>query len=837
MIPRFGMPIDPAQWGAAVLGVATLVWGARLASFARLHERRAVTALAALAALLSWGYVVFYLRGGPRIIDATSYYLEARGFAEGHVTWPAGEPETAVLGRFLVRSEDAAGARAAVLFPPGYPLLLALGFLVGAPLAVGPLLAAALVVATFALAKEIARGSPELAGVPLSAAALSATCGALRYHTADTMSHGLAALCFTVAVTWLLRARAREAGEGELTTETRRTRGATEFFGGSLAGGARSGVGAAVIAGVFGGWLFATRPASGLAFAGTAIVILWGGAPSSYGAPRAFFVRRAQMLACVALGAVPFLFVYVVHQRLATGSWLVSTHAAHYALNDGPAGCFRYGFGEGIGCFGEHGDFVRANLPHGFGFVAAVKTTARRLWMHLVDAGNAEPLALLVPVGAALAWRRPGVRALAAAVALLVAAYVPFYFDGNYPGGGARLFADALPFEHVLLAIAAASLGGPRRRGEMAPGPRDVVRAPPRETTDSPSATEDPETSPLVPREASSDEGALAARLGSTPSARATASDTGRATASGAWIVGVALIGFGVRGGFDHALLRDRDGGAPLFDEEELRARGARSGLVFVDSDAAFNLAFDPDARAESGVVVARAKGETLDRLAWIARGSPPSVFTARFVEPPGGGRGRLDLQPRAMGEVPVGPAMDAGSLWPPRAQEGGAYALPVFAGGTCAGAARPLRVLATSPGGLVRIGVPAGVVASRVVTVGLLLGPAPVAASGGLSGAARASLIGPPSGAERAPVASDPSGAAPSVGIALLVDGAQLARASFVLPAGGAPACVRALVVAVPASAKTVDIVVTPAWRAPADPELQPLVALDRLRATLELP
>jgi hypothetical protein len=33
-------------------------------------------------------------------------------------------------------------------------------------------------------------------------------------------------------------------------------------------------------------------------------------------------------------------------------------------------------------------------------------------------------------------------------------AYAPFYFDGSYPGGGTRLFADLLPLEHVLLAIA-----------------------------------------------------------------------------------------------------------------------------------------------------------------------------------------------------------------------------------------------------------------------------------------------------------------------------------------------------------------------------------------------
>jgi hypothetical protein len=35
-----------------------------------------------------------------------------------------------------------------------------------------------------------------------------------------------------------------------------------------------------------------------------------------------------------------------------------------------------------------------------------------------------------------------------------VLAYVPFYFDGTYPGGGARFYAEALPLEHVLVAWA-----------------------------------------------------------------------------------------------------------------------------------------------------------------------------------------------------------------------------------------------------------------------------------------------------------------------------------------------------------------------------------------------
>ena len=73
--------------------------------------------------------------------------------------------------------------------------MLALGFLVGQPLGVGPLLGALLVVVTFALALRVTRDRT----TALLAATLSAVCGALRYHTADTMSHGLAALLFATA--------------------------------------------------------------------------------------------------------------------------------------------------------------------------------------------------------------------------------------------------------------------------------------------------------------------------------------------------------------------------------------------------------------------------------------------------------------------------------------------------------------------------------------------------------------------------------------------------------------------------------------------------------------
>jgi hypothetical protein len=50
------------------------------------------------------------------------------------------------------------------------------------------------------------------------------------------------------------------------------------------------------------------------------------------------------------------------------------------------------------------------------------------------------------------------VRIAAGAVAGVMLAYVPFYYPGNYPGGGARFFADALPLEHALLGLALVEL-------------------------------------------------------------------------------------------------------------------------------------------------------------------------------------------------------------------------------------------------------------------------------------------------------------------------------------------------------------------------------------------
>ena len=409
---ELGPSTDSASVVALALGCLLLVLGLFRASalralLARGSRRQFVLGVAAVAALLSWGYVVHFLRGGPRVIDATSYFLEARALAAGKLAFPLVEPTAAFRGRFSLFGPNGLS----VIFPPGYPLLLSLGFRLGAPLLVGPLLAALLVGTTYLAARELALGEE----VARTAALLSALCATLRYHTADTMSHGLSALLLV----------------------------------GSMAAAARPSLTRAVLAGLLAGLLIATRPISG-----AVAVVLTLGLLGARTPPR----TRLPALGLALASLVPGLLLLALHQRAATGSLWHSTQLAYYALADGPPGCFRWGFGPNVGCRFEHGDFVKSRLVHGFGLLEALRTSGERLYWHAFDIAN---LALVAPLVPFVVWRERGsanVRWLGVGATLAVLAYLPFYYPGSYPGGGARLLADALPLEQVLLALALARL-------------------------------------------------------------------------------------------------------------------------------------------------------------------------------------------------------------------------------------------------------------------------------------------------------------------------------------------------------------------------------------------
>ncbi len=580
---KLGLAAEPVAWVALGLSGAALALGC--SQRARVAVRRAPTAtllalMSSSAALLSWGYIVYYLRGGPRIVDAAHYALQARALAHGFFTFPTPEPLASFNGRFLLA--DASGHRLAVLFPPGYPAALALATLSGAPLALGPLLAAALVLLSYLLARELGATRD----VCLGAALLSVLSAALRYHTADTMSHGFAATLVAAASVALLRGSP----------------------------------GALLASGLATGWLCATRPVTGVVVLACSLGFALLGA------------RRAHSV-WLLLGLLPGLAFFAFEQSAVSGRWLGSSQLSYYARADGPPGCFRYGFGAGIGCLFEHGDYVRARLPAGYGLWQAAATTVRRALVHSIDIANAAPLALGVPLGAWLARRERGYALIALITLGIAVGYAPFYFEASYPGGGARLLCDALPLEHVLLASALVALHKLRF----------------------------------------------------------------------AWPA--ALLGFAVHAHNQHAALRDREGGRPMFERELLERRGVRRGLVFVNTDHGFALGHQPGVlSAREGLVVARQRFDALDRLLWEKLGRPASY---RYAYDPSNPHGPATLSPWSPPNSAAKQRVEAESLWPPLSVVGG-WAHPDFVPHGCSSRSRGLRAEPTTRTLELRLLVPA---------------------------------------------------------------------------------------------------------------------------------
>jgi len=574
---QLGTGSDPVAWACLLLAGLAWWFGPTIGRFAqRLPTRWLLLALAFAALLLSLGYVQYYLRGGPRIIDSAYYYLEARALAVGRFAFEVPEPVAAFGGRFLVSPRESS---LAVIFPPGYPAVLALAVRAGAPLLLGPLLAAGLVFATHWLARTL--GSSETAA--RAAALFSVLSAALRYHTADTMSHGWAALLLTLALAATLQLRPPLA----------------------------------VVSGACVGWLCATRPVTGL------VALLALGAW--------LFLRSKKQAAWFCAALTPGFTLLLLHQHAATGEWLRSSQTYYYALADGPPGCFRYGFGRGIGCMLEHGDYVQARLPHGHTLSSALLTSGRRLLVHTLDILNFAPLAALVPTGAWLYRHAPGMKLAAALIALVVLGYVPFYFEASFPGGGARLFADVIPIELVLIARVLERWRALR------------------------------------------------------------------------WAAPLALLGFGVHVSGQHRLLRDREGGRPLFESAVLQRAGVQRGLLFVSSDHAFALGHDPQIKnARTGVVVARQRGDALDHLLWQQLGRPPTYrYTFDWKQPHATPAVHAWSSPER-----ASTRIEAESLWPPLGVQSG-WLTPSYPPQSCASGGRGLLFHAESAAVAARFAVP----------------------------------------------------------------------------------------------------------------------------------
>ncbi len=128
----------------------------------------------------------------PHLEDEVTYLWQARLFASGQITMPSPAPRQSYWQPFVI---DYQGQRFGK-YPPGWPLLLAAGVLLGQPWIVNSFLAALTVALTYRLGRAIFDAPTGLLGALLTAASPTflLLSGSLMNHTASTF-WGLVMAC------------------------------------------------------------------------------------------------------------------------------------------------------------------------------------------------------------------------------------------------------------------------------------------------------------------------------------------------------------------------------------------------------------------------------------------------------------------------------------------------------------------------------------------------------------------------------------------------------------------------------------------------------------------
>ena len=260
-------------------------------------------ALAGLAGLASVILGLYGFERLPHVEDELAYLLQARGFAAGAASFPA--PPEAAQGALDFYLLDIEAGRWFATTPPGWPLVLALGELVGQPHLVNPVLTALSVWLFHAvLVRHMDRDMAHVATLFLATSPWLIAMGA------SLMTHSLS-LALILLAWWLLSLPAARRGPAM-----------TLAFGAGLALG----------------WLFTTRQLEGVIIGvTTGLWLLRGGIVPAL--PRAI----PYGLGCIATGSV-----YLIHNAALTGSALVSP-LARYTSKLWGEGSNGFGFGPRIG--------------------------------------------------------------------------------------------------------------------------------------------------------------------------------------------------------------------------------------------------------------------------------------------------------------------------------------------------------------------------------------------------------------------------------------------------------------------------------------------------------
>lgn len=260
-------------------------------------------ALAFFAAAL-WIATVQY-QAMPHILDASAYYFQAKIFASGRLSATPPSDAAAFQGPFMVIHDG----RWFSQYAPMTSLVLALGMRLGVPQLVEPLLGGAAAWGIYRIGRLLY--TPQVAILALALAALSPFS---LYLAGSYLSHTVALFFATYFVLFLLRFR-----DSHATRDI-------------------------VVAAVCAGGLLLTRELSAVLIGVGATAYVLGGALPELWPRRGRVWRPLAVGTGIALGGV---LAYLLYNRALTGSALVSPRTLFFPGD-------RYGFGAGIGFYGQH---------------------------------------------------------------------------------------------------------------------------------------------------------------------------------------------------------------------------------------------------------------------------------------------------------------------------------------------------------------------------------------------------------------------------------------------------------------------------------------------------
>jgi hypothetical protein len=358
----------------------------------------------------------------PHVQDSVGYLFQAKTFALGRLWVPTPALPQFFTHEFIIM--DPVG-RWFSKYPPGWPALLALGSLVGAPWVVDPILAAGSLFLLYRLGREIY--GPR---VGLFAAILGLSAPFFIFLSGSMMSH-TSGLFFTLLVTWSCWRASRSNRPQRM----------------------------AILAGVSFGILLLIRPYTALVVIGPCLLL---GLSSIVNSPSDGIRRFSPTV----FAAIPFVIAFLAYNKVLTGDWFYPPQQLWWPFD-------QVGFGPGHG-------------PWGYTPVDALNNTSRNL-SELLEHGLGWPLflTLSLPMLPFLTGRmRTWDWLFLLGVLGIIAGYALWWADGimfgprfYYEGFGFLLLLTARGIETALDVASEGFIAGHRARQSFTFAPAVVVAA------------------------------------------------------------------------------------------------------------------------------------------------------------------------------------------------------------------------------------------------------------------------------------------------------------------------------------------------------------------------